>query len=121
MSKCFLGTELKLLVNIAPIDDKYMKDMDFDIVVYTTTPEKGVKAGVKEGKQYGDITRDPQAEDAAGYYVLVDTSKIGIGKVKCKVTAYVEDPAFGAAGDAHKGTRTEIDIANAGVEVVKAI
>lgn len=121
MSKCFLGTELKLLVNIAPIDGKYMKDMDFDIAVYTTTPEKGVIAGVKDGKQYGDITRDPQAEDAAGYYVLVDTSKIGIGKVKCKVTAYVEDPAFGAAGDAHKGTRTEIDIANAGVEVVKAI
>lgn len=121
MSKCFLGTELKLLVNISPIDGKYMKDMDFDIAVYTTNPEKGVKAGVKNRTQYGDITRDPQATNAEGYYVLVDTSKIGIGKVKCKVTAYVEDSAFEAAGDAHRGTRTEIDIVNTGIEVVKAI
>lgn len=121
MSKCFLGTELKLLVNIAPIDGKYMKDMDFDIAVYTTTPEKGIKAGQKSGTKFGSIVRSPSAEDDEGYYVLVDTSKIGIGKVKCKVTAYVTDTDFGGDGGTPSGTRTEIDIVNTGIEVIKAI
>ena len=121
MSKCFLGTELKLLVNIDPIGDKYMKDYDFTIEVYTTTPERGIKAGQSKGVKFGSIVRDPKATDKDGYYVLVDTSKIGIGKVKCKVTAYIQDTDFGGDGGTPDGTRTEIDIVNTGIEVVKAI
>ena len=121
MIKCFLGTELKLLVSIEPIGGKYMKDYDFKIEVYTSTPEKGITASKIGDTESGWLRRNNTDSTGGSYYVLVDTGKIGIGKVKCKVTAYIPDTDFGGDGGTPDATRTEIDIVNTGIEVIKTI
>lgn len=121
MSKCFLGTELKLLVKIDPIGGKYMKDYDFKIDIYTSNPDKAITASKIEGTESGWLRRNNEDPNGGSYYVLVDTSLIGIGKVKCKVTAYIPDADFGGDGGTPDATRTEVDIVNTGIEIVKTI
>ena len=98
----YQGTEIKLNVNIEPMKSVSMESYDFKIEVYTS-PLKVLTFNK------GDANR----VDANNYIVLVDTSLLGAGDVKCKVTAYIPD------GDFKDGLRTEIAVANTGINIVK--
>ena len=76
----FLGSELKLRVEIDPVGEYTMDDFDFNCEFYCF-PSRKVKVAKKQMAR-GD-------QDV--YYALVDTSELGTGLLKCKVTAYIPD------------------------------
>lgn len=100
----FLGTELKLNINIEAVDDLTMDDYEFEVDVYCSA--KRVLTFTKS---------DAIRLDSSNYVILVNTDDIGAGDVKCKVTAYIPDYDF------PDNARTEVVGLDAGVVVVKTI
>lgn len=100
----FLGTELKLSVNILKIGSLSMHDYDWYIDVYTS-PKKCVTVK-KEDADY--ITDDY-------YIIVVDTKQLGQGEVKCKITAEIPDT------EVADGFRTEVVIANPDITIINDI
>lgn len=103
----YLGTELKLKVGIEPMGDYHMKDYDFEIEAYCN--EKSV---VTASKKEGVLTNLVE-NDEDSYLALIDTSKIGVGKLKCRVIAYIKDNDFSDL------LRTEVDVKDTGITIVK--
>lgn len=103
-SRIFLGTELKLNIHIEPIGDLTMKDYDFNVDVFCSSRQ--VVNIKKEEAIYVDDTN---------YIILIDTNDIGIGNVKCKITAYIPDQDF------EDGFRTEICGIKTDIEIVKGL
>ena len=106
MSKIYLGTELKLNVNIDPIGDNHMDNYDWKVELFTT-PNKVVTV---ESTDNNNAIR----QDADNYIIKVDTKSIGVGKLKCRVTAYIPD------GDFSDYKRTEIQLYNPNIDIVRA-
>lgn len=100
----FLGTELKLNVSIAKLDEFTMDDYDFNIEVYCSA--KRIITKTKE---------DAIRIDENNYVILIDSAELGAGDVKCKITAYIPDYDFPDT------LRTEIVGVDAGVTIVKTI
>lgn len=100
----FVGTELKLNINIEPIGEVTMEDYDFEVEVYCSS-KRPVMATKK------DMIR----VDSNNYVVLVDTNEVGAGDLKCKVTAQVPD------GDFPDLLRTEVVCIDTGINIIKAI
>mgnify|MGYP001629197295 FL=1 len=97
-----VGTDLKINVSIDRLDGYKMSDIDFtcDFYVYTNrrvtmTKEQMVKA------------------DDDNYVALVDSSKLGTGTIRCRVTAHIPDADF------DDGIRTEIEEVNTGITIVR--
>lgn len=97
-----LGTELKINVHLDRLDGYRMSDIDFtcDFYVYTNrrvtvAKEQMIKA------------------DDDDYVALVDSSKLGTGTIKCRVTTYIPDADF------VDGIRTEIEEVNTGITIVR--
>lgn len=101
----FLGTELKLNLSIDPIGDLTMDDYDFKVEAYCSSRNviRVYKANATK-------------VDEKNYIIPVDTGAIGTGALKCKVTAYIEDPDF-----KDDGIRTEVVVVNTGINIVKGI
>ena len=100
----FLGTELKLNINIAKLEEFTMDDYDFNVEVYCSA------------KRVITITKEEAIRiDENNYVILIDSGELGAGDVKCKVTAYVPDYDFPDT------LRTEIVGVDAGVTIVKTI
>lgn len=111
MAKVFIGTEIKLNVNIAEIDGKNMSDYDFDVlIVGGAGSKKKVVTFSKKGAELSDGLE--QGDDNANYIVVFDTRELGVGKVVCRVVAYIPDGSF------KDRKRTEIAEVNTGIEVV---
>lgn len=106
-NKIFLGTELKLNVNIAPMGNQTMETYDWQVEISCGSfgKQKVVipKADAKKGS------------DANNYLVRVDTNLLGVGKMKIKITAYLDD------GDFPDRKRTEIEEIDPGIEIVKGL
>lgn len=100
----FLGTELKINVNIEPIGDVTMDDYDFVVEMYCS-PKKVVTITKSEAIRI----------DNRNYVVIVDTNEVGAGELKCKVTAQVPD------GDFPDALRTEVVAINTDITIIKAI
>ena len=103
MSKVFSGSEIKLNVSIEPIQNKTMDDYHFSIDVYTANSSP--------------ITIDKEDAirvDNSNYIILIDTAKIGYGRLKCKVTAEIPDLDF-----KDDGKRTEVVYVETGVDILK--
>ena len=98
----FIGTELKLNINIEPIGDITMDDYDFEVQVYCS-----IKRVITIQK------KDAIRVDQNNYMVLVDTSETGAGDLKCKVTAHIPD------GDFNDGLRTEVVAVSTGITIIK--
>lgn len=104
MNKVFLGTELKLNLNIDPINGFTMEDYDFLIDVYC------------QSSKVATITKTQAIKvDKNNYLICVNTENIGTGNLKCKVTAYVPDEDF------PDSTRTEVSVIDTGITIVKAL
>lgn len=100
--KVYQGTEIKLNVNIEPMLDVSMESYDFKVEIYTF-PSKVLTFNKSDAIRV----------DSNNYIVLVDTSLLGEGDVKCKVTAHIPDDDF------KDGFRTEIAVTNVGINIVK--
>mgnify|MGYP006976591296 CR=1 FL=1 len=100
----FIGTELKLNINIEPMGEFTMDDYDWSVDVYCST-----KRVVTIAK------RDAIRIDKNNYVLLVDTEELGAGDVKCKITAYVPDFDFPDT------LRTEVSMIDTGINVIKTI
>lgn len=99
-NKVFLGTQLKLNVNIEPIEEVSMSQYDWVIEAFCT-PSNAVVINKNNAKRVDDNN----------YLIMIDTEKVGIGVLKCEVTAGLRDRDF--------GTRTEVTVINTGIEIVK--
>ena len=100
----FLGTELKLNINIEPMGEFTMDDYDWSVEVYCSA--KRVIVTKKE---------DAIRIDSNNYVILVDSSELGAGDVKCKITAYVPDFDFPDT------LRTEVSMIDTGINVIKTM
>jgi hypothetical protein len=100
----FLGTELKLNVNIEPIGEFTMDDYDWSVEVYCST--KKMVVAKKE---------DAIRIDSDNYVILVDSTEIGAGDVKCKVVAFIPDFDFADT------LRTEVMIIDTGINIIKTL
>lgn len=104
INNVFLGTELKLNVNIDPIGALTMDSYDFVVDVYCVV-----------NKTLSIKKADAIRVDENNYVVLVDTKLIGSGTLKCKVIAEIPDADF---EDLY---RTEISIIDTGIEIQKTL
>lgn len=99
-----LGTELKLNINIEPIGEITMDHYDFEVDVWCSL------------KRIVTITKSEAIRvDENNYIICVDSSLLGHGQIKAKVTAYVPDNDF------EDGVRTEVVYLNTNIEIVKTI
>ena len=104
--KIFLGTELKLNINIEPIDGMTMDDYDFEVEVICGSFKKSSIVIKKD---------DAKKVDSDNYVICFDTTDAGSGRLKCRVKAYLPD------GDFKDGKRTEITEIDTGIEIVKSL
>lgn len=100
----FLGTELKLNINIEPAGEFTMDSYDFEVEVFCST-----KKTIVISKE------DAIRIDENNYVVLIDTEELGAGDVKCKVIAHIPDFDFPDT------LRTEVVGIDTGIRVVKTI
>lgn len=100
-----LGTEFKLSVNITGIDGLNLNDFDFDIECYTSPIRKII---YKKGDFDVNFTEDPNT-----CIINVDSVKLGVGKVKIRVIAYLPDTTF------LDGFRTEIEVVDSGITIIQ--
>lgn len=103
----YLGTELKLNIHIEPIDGLSMEGYDFEVEVYCN-PKKVAPASKK-----GTLLTNLVYRDADNYIALIDTNIIGVGKMMCRVTAYIKDNDFA------DNLRTEVVVMDTGITIVK--
>lgn len=100
----FLGTELKLNVNIEPMGEFTMEDYDFSVDIWTSMKR---------------ILNIPKSEcikiDKDNYVILVDTSLLGAGDIKAKVIANIPDFDFPDT------VRTEVVALDLGITVLKML
>lgn len=106
----YLGTELKLRVGIEPMGGLHMSEYDFEVEAYCN--EKSV---VTASKKEGVLTNLVEIEDDDNNYIaLIDTSVTGVGKLKCRVVAYIPDTDF-----TDDGVRTEVVVMDTGITILK--
>lgn len=111
--KIYLGTELKLNLNIERMGSETMSTYDFDVDLYCTpTRVFSIHKSKDPDKNTDKLYREV---DDSNYYLFVDTQAVGLGKLKCKVTAYVEDEHF------PDGIRTEVVEIDTGIEIVRGL
>lgn len=105
-NKVFIGTELKLNLYFEPLGNTKMRDYydTLKVEAYCTTPEEGLTLD-KEDIKYIDENN---------CNILIDTTKVGIGTLKIKTTAYVEDIDF-----VEDQKRTEVVCVNTGIRIVE--
>lgn len=100
----FIGTELKLNIHIEPIGSLSMSDYDWEADVYCSA------------KSVLNIKKEQAVQvDDNNYILLVDTEKLGAGRVKCKIAAYIPDEDF------EDGIRNEVCGIDTGIDIVKNI
>ena len=103
-TEIFIGTELKLNVNIEPMGEFTMDDYDWYVEVYCST--KRVVALPK---------KTAIRIDSDNYVVLIDSEELGAGDVKCKVVALIPDFDFSDT------IRKEVAMVDTGINIVKTI
>jgi hypothetical protein len=102
-NRIYLGTEVKLDVSICSLSGITMDEYDFSVETFCSS----VTAVVTEKK-------NAIRKSADHYIVCVDTTSLGVGRLKCKVTSYIPDADF------PDGIRTEVSLIDTGIDVVRA-
>mgnify|MGYP006967262175 CR=1 FL=1 len=97
-----LGTEFKINVHVEPIDGMHMSGYDFECEFYCYR-NKTIKVS----------KRDMVMVDEDNYVALVDSAKIGAGKVNLLFTAYIPDDDFSDM------LRTEVAYVETGITIQK--
>lgn len=97
-----LGSELKININIEPMINLHMNDYDF-ICYFYVNQNRSLTVSKDQMKKIDDDN----------YVAMIDTSRIGVGELKVKVTAYIPDTDF------DDSLRTEISTVNTGIQIIK--
>lgn len=97
-----IGTDKKLLVSINPVGN--MNILQNNITVEYFCSESAVVTIKGEDLKYSN--------DDSAYIVPIYTSRVGCGKLKCRVTVKLPDDAF------ENGTRSEIYEFVTGINIV---
>lgn len=100
----FIGTKLKLNINIEPIGGITMDNYEFEIEVYCS-PKKSVIIKKEDAIRIDD----------SNYVIRIDTEEVGVGDLKCKITAQIPD------GDFDDNIRTEVVGLDTNINIVKTI
>lgn len=97
-----IGTEIKINVHLDRLDGYRMSDIDFtcDFFIYTNR-----KITIKKEAMV--------KVDDDNYVACVDSTKLGVGKIMCRVTAYIPDADF------EDGLRTEIETVDTNVTITR--
>ena len=95
-----LGTEFKINVHVEPIDGLHMDDYDFSCRFYVYT-NRVVRIEKKDMIQV----------DQDNYIACVDSSKLGIGAVMMRITAFIPDVDF------PDRLRTEVETVSTGITI----
>lgn len=98
--KVYSGTEIKLNIHIDPIGKNTMDDYDFTVEVFAA---KSVT--IPKGKAI--------RVDKDNYIVIADTGMMGVGRIRCKVTAHIPDE------DIEDGYRTEVTVKSTDIDIIK--
>lgn len=106
--RVYYGTEVKLNINIKPIGGLSMSQYNWAIEAYCNPNNKVTITSE-------DALRGVNAYmvDDDNYVIKVSTEKIGVGVIKCKITAELPDLDFS------DNKRIEVEIINTGIEIVK--
>jgi hypothetical protein len=105
MGKIFQGTELKMSLRIEPFGQITMKDYMFRVELISGTLKK----------QSIIIEKDKMIPEDDVYLICFSTAELGIGRLKCRVTAEIPDAHF------EDGFRTEISEIDTGIDIIKTI
>ena len=93
MDTRILGDEIKIKINVEPVDEQTLDDFDWEARLWCS-PQSVVVIKKEEATPLGD-----------GFYVLkLDTTKVGAGLLNLKVVGYIPD------GDFTDGLRTTIGV-----------
>ena len=102
MNMSSIGTELKINVHLDRLDGYRMSDIDFSCDFFVYTNRK--------------VTVNKEAMvkvDDDNYVACVDSTKLGVGKIMCRVTASIPDADF------EDGLRTEIETVDTNVTITR--
>lgn len=95
-------TEFKINVHVEPIDGYTMDDYDFTCRFYIYT------------NRYVEVKKEEMARlDESNYVACIDSSRIGVGMVRMRITAHIPDADF------PDGLRTEVEEVSTGVSISK--
>lgn len=100
----FIGTELKLNVHIDRIENITMDDYDFSVDLYCS-PKNTINIPKSKAVRI----------DSENYIVLLDTTLVGAGSLKAKITSYIPDDDF------DDGYRTVVIMMNTNINIVKSL
>lgn len=78
------GTEFKVNINMTPIDNRHMSDIEWECLVFTETSHKTLTINKREAIK---VDRD-------NYIIRIDSNVCGAGKYYVTLTAYVPDEDF---------------------------
>lgn len=95
-----LGTKFKINIHVEPIDGLHMDDYDFSCRFYVYT-NRVVRIEKKDMIQV----------DQDNYIACVDSSKLGIGAVMMRITAFIPDVDF------PDRLRTEVETVSTGITI----
>lgn len=115
MQTVYIGTDIKLNINIEPIGDQHMSDFDFKVEAYCN-PNKVLTIS-KEQAIPSFEEGDDGSSFADNYIIIVPTSDVGPGTLKCKITAYVTDPDLADFNE--DAVRAEVAVYNTDIQIVK--
>lgn len=105
------GSDIKLNLNIEPIDGVSMESYDFSVEVYCDS--SATAFGMSKPKTITLTKEDTIMVDKDNALLPISTSLLNTGKVFVKVTAYIPDGDFKNKDQ----KRTEIVYVNTGVEI----
>ena len=97
-----IGTELKINVHLDRLDGYRMSDIDFSCDFYVYTNRKV------------SINKEQMIKaDDDNYVARVDSTKLGVGKIMCRVTAFIPDADF------EDGLRKEVETVETNVTITR--
>ena len=96
------GTELKINVNVEPIDGFHMSGYDFICRFYIYA------------NRYVELSKDAMIKvDDDNYIACIDSAALGVGLVMMRITAYIPDTDF------PDGLRTEVETVSTEIRISK--
>lgn len=100
MSK--VGTKFKINVHVEPIDGYTMDDYGFTCLFYIYA------------NRYVEVKKEDMVRlDESNYVACIDSSKLGVGLVRMRITADIPDADF------PDGYRTEVEDVSTGITIGK--
>ena len=85
------GTEFKVNINMIPLDNRHMEEVEWECLVFTETSHKTITINKREAIK---VDRD-------NYIIRIDSNVCGAGDYYVTLTAYIPDEQFAS------GFRTE--------------